>query len=418
MGSREKMTGYFDKRASLDAAHAAADICRGRIRQLLDPDSFVELDSLVQARGPSLGFTRLAVDGDGVVTGYGTIAGRLVYLAAQDPAVYGGSIGQMHAGKISKAIQMAIAAQAPFIGLFDTGGVRIEEGVVGLEGLGGLLRSLDAASGEIPLIAAVFGPCAGGAAFAAASSDFVLMHEKGSGIFMNGPMVVSAAEGQTIVPADIGGARVHVVHTGLASLVSPDEDGLIRNIRELLAYLPDCADGFLNPAMPTDDPNRTSERLDAIAAALDHGYDMREVIREVIDTGSFLELSAAFAPGLVSGLARLDGRVVGILANVTPRLDAAQADKAIRLIGLCDRPGSRKRRPGASRSEFDASRAASWRAAHRRHRWPGDRNSLSDFEQQDLRNGSGLCLADCRNCRGQSGHCRTYHLSPGNRGRR
>lgn len=337
MGSREKMTEYIEKRASLDIVHAGNDVCRGRIRQLLDPDSFVELDSLVEARGLKFGFTRPAVAGDGVVTGYGTIDGRLVYVAAQDPAVYGGSIGQMHAAKICKAIQLAVVAQVPFIGLYDTGGARIEEGIVGLEGLGSLLGSLEAASGDIPLIAAVFGPCAGGAAFAAASSDFILMSEKGSGLYMNGPMVISGVENKSIDPADIGGARIHASETGLASLIAPDEAGLVARIHELLAYLPDCADGFLNPEPANDDPNRVSERLDAIAAGLDGGYDMREVIGETVDTGSFLELAAQFASGMVTGLARLNGRTVGVLANAAPRLDTAMARKAIRLLELCDR---------------------------------------------------------------------------------
>ena len=172
MGSREKMTGFIAKRTSLAAAHPNTGLCRDRIRQLLDSESFVELDSLVESRGLNFGFSRPPVSGDGVVTGYGTIEGRLVYLAAQDPAVYGGSIGEMHAAKICKSIQLALTAQVPFIGLYDTGGARIEEGIIGLEGLGSLLAALDSAAGEIPLIAAVFGPCAGGAAFAAGNQRF------------------------------------------------------------------------------------------------------------------------------------------------------------------------------------------------------------------------------------------------------
>ena len=337
MGSREKMTGYVEKRASLDAAHAEADVCRRRIRQLLDPQSFVELDSLVEARGQSFGFSRPKVAGDGVVTGYGTLDGRRVYLAAQDPAVYGGSIGQMHAEKIGKALQLAVEAQVPFIGLYDTGGARIDEGILGLEGLGYLLASLEEASGQIPLVAAVFGPCAGGAAFAAAASDFVLMSEQGSGLFMNGPMVVSAVENKTLTPADIGGARIHAAKTGLATLTAADEAGLISLIGQLMPYLPDSAAGFYSYGEQTDDPNRTDARLDEIAAGMDAGYDMREVIGLVTDTGSFLELSAAYAPGLVTGLARLDGMTVGILAQAEPRLTVAMADKILRLTGICDR---------------------------------------------------------------------------------
>ncbi|HBP38028.1 MAG TPA: methylmalonyl-CoA carboxyltransferase [Clostridiales bacterium] len=337
MGSREKMAEYSAKRASQDAGRPADDVCRGRVRQLLDPDSFVELDSFVAARGLKFGPARPSVAGDGAVTGYGTIDGRQVFVAAQDPAVYGGSIGQMHAEKIGKAIQLAAEAQVPFIGLYDTGGARIEEGIVGLEGLGNLLAVLDSASGVIPLLAAVFGPCAGGAAFVAANSDFILMSEKGSGLFMNGPMVVSGIENRALDPADIGGARVHARETGLASLVAPDETALIAQIRSLLAYLPDSGEGFIYTGQSDDDPNRTSDRLDVIASNLDNGYDMREVIREVFDENSFLELTADYAVGLITGLARLNGQTVGVLANAAPRLDSAMAGKAVRLIGLCDR---------------------------------------------------------------------------------
>lgn len=337
MGSQEKMTGYIAKRASTDAARTPNDTCRRRIGQLLDQESFVELDSLVTARGLTFGASRPKVAGDGVITGYGTIDGRLVYVAAQDPAVYGGSLGQMHAGKIVKALQLACEAQVPFIGLYDTGGARIEEGIVGLEGLGALLAALNEASGQIPLIAAVFGPCAGGAAFAAAGSDFVLMARQGSGIFMNGPMVVSATENKTLDAAAIGGAAIHEQETGLAMLTAEDESGLVDLIRQLLPYVPDSCAGFTQPAAGQDDPNRTDPRLDSLAAAMDDGYDMREAVSLIVDTSSFLELSPAFAPGLVTGLARLDGMTVGILAHAEKRLDRAMAKKAKRMAGLCQR---------------------------------------------------------------------------------
>ena len=335
MGSQEKMTGYVAKRSSMAAARTGTDTCRRRIGQLLDQESFVELESLVTARGLTFGPSRPKVDGDGVVTGYGTIDGRLVYIAAQDPDVYGGSMGQMHAGKIARALQLACEAQVPFIGLYDTGGARIEEGILGLEGLGILLAAIDDASCQIPLIAAVFGPCAGGAAFAAANSDFVLMAEKGSGVFMNGPMVVSAAENKTISAADIGGASVHATRTGLAMLTAEDENGLVAAIHRLLPYVPDSSAGFLQPSADLDDPNRTDARLDEIAAALDDGYDMREAIGHIVDTGSFLELSAAYASGLVTGLARLGGTTIGIIANAEPHLDLAMTRKAIKIASLC-----------------------------------------------------------------------------------
>ncbi len=336
MGSQEKMTGYVEKRAALDAARAQTDRCRQRIGQLLDAQSFVELNALVTARGLTFGGNRPSVPGDGVVTGYGTINGRLVFVAAQDPDVYGGSMGHMHAEKISQAVAMACDAAVPFIGLYETGGARIEEGILGLEGLGGVLASLDYASGQIPLIAAVFGPCAGGASFMAAASDVVLMTED-AGLFMNGPMVVSAVENKSMDIKDIGGAAVHREKTGLATLTAADDTALIGQIQQLLTYLPDSCLGFVQLPDASDDPNRTEPELDVLAAALDEGYDMAQVIDAVVDQASFLPLSAAYAPGLITGLARLGGHTVGILANKQPRLDQDMARKAIRLAGLCQR---------------------------------------------------------------------------------
>ena len=337
MGSREKMTDYLLKRESLKSDQSANTVCRDRIRSLLDEDSFVELDSLVLSRGLSFGFEREKVAGDGVVTGYGTIDGRLVYVAAQDPAVHGGSLGQMHAAKISKAISLAASAKAPFIGLYDSGGSRIEEGIVALEGLGDVLASLNSVSGEIPLIAAVMGPCAGGLALAAAASDFVLMSEKGSAIFMNGPMVVSAVEGKSVDVAGIGGSKVHAVKTGLASFVSPDEKALLDQVKTLLAYLPDSSEGFAFAADATDDPNRTESRLDEIAVSLDNGCNMNEIISLVVDQGTFLPVSSAYAPGMITGLALMGGITVGVIGNADRRMDSAMARKAERFVAFCDR---------------------------------------------------------------------------------
>lgn len=337
MGSREKMSAYVEKRAALDAARAQSNACRQRINQLLDEDSFVELDSLVEARGVSFGFSREPVAGDGVVTGYGTIDGRLVYVAAQDPDVYGGSIGQMHAEKICKAVELACTAQVPFIGLYETGGARIEEGIVGLEGLGQLLSTLDAASGEIPLIAAVYGPCAGGGAYAAAMSDFVIMTEEKAGLFMNGPMVISGVENKAIEPSAIGGAAVHSQETGLSTLVAKDEADLAGQLKMLLNYLPDNADGFIYPQDSQDDPNRTDAALDDIAATMDQGYDMRQVVRSVVDQDSFLELSPDYASGMICGLARLDGVTVAVMANAESRMSKAMGEKAVKLLETCER---------------------------------------------------------------------------------
>jgi acetyl-CoA carboxylase carboxyltransferase component len=336
MGSREKMTGFTRKRASLDAARTEAGTCRHRIEQLLDEASFVELDSLVTARDLMFGAERKKVEGDGVLTGYGTLDGRRVFIASQDSDVFGGSMGKAHAEKIAKAVHLACDARVPFIGLYDTGGLRVEEGVLGLEGLGTLLAALDDASGQIPLVAGILGPCAGGAAFLAVHSDIVLMSEDGGGLYMNGPMVVSATENQSLPPETIGGASVHAEKTGLAMLTAPNEKSLIEKIKAVFAYLPDSSIGFTQPVESPDDPNRTESRLDDIAAALDQGYQMREVIDLVFDTDSVMELAENYAPGLITGLACLDGTTVGILAQTGMRLDRAMLKKAVRHTRMCE----------------------------------------------------------------------------------
>lgn len=332
------MTEYLQKRDALSTVQPPVDVCRQRIDLLLDPDSFVELDSLVESRGTGLGFNRPPVAGDGVVTGYGTINNRMVYLAAQDPAVYGGSMGRRHAEKICKTVELAQVAGVPFIGLYDSGGVRIEEGVGGLEAVGQLLANLKAASGAIPLLAAIFGHCAGSAAFVAAASDFVLMTEKKAGIFVNGPGVIAAVENQALDAAAIGGGAVHARSTGLAAFVEADAPALAARLKTLLDYLPDAVagSGFMTTH---DDPNRSDLTLDELAATLDDGYDVRTIIAAIVDQGSFLETAAAFAPGLVTGLAFLDGQAVGMLAATGARLDADMAAKAVRLTDLCDRFG-------------------------------------------------------------------------------
>lgn len=337
MGSREKMTEYVDRKASLSDIQSAGKACRQRIQLLLDEDSFVELDSMAESRGLAFGFERPKVAGDGVVTGYGTIDGRLVYIAAQDPEVYGGSIGQMHALKISKAVQLAVSASVPFIGLYETGGSRIEEGIVGLEALGALIADMTDASGEIPMLAGVFGPCAGGAALLAAASDFVFMTDDKSGISMNGPLVISAVENKGVDnAAKVGNAAVHTESTGLASFKASDEASLLAEMKKLFSYLPDCADGFSFQYEADDDANRTDDMLDQLAQDMDHGYDIRNVLSTVFDQGSLMETSAAFAPGMVTSFGRLDGTVAGIVACASARLDADMAAKAIKMVEFCD----------------------------------------------------------------------------------
>ncbi len=334
MGSQDRMAGFSGQAAAV--AREGGTVSRGRIAALLDPDSFVEIDSFARSTGVTFGFEREPVDGDGVVAGYGTVDGRPVYVIAQDPDVYGGSIGRVHARKIAKAIRLAIQSRAPFIGMYDSGGARIEEGVLALDGMAEVIASLQAASGDIPTIAMVLGPCAGGLAVAAAQSDFVLMGGPKAGMFMNGPAVVAASERKTADPQALGGAAVHTVETGLAAFAFDSEAACAAGVRALLDYLPDSADAGIYPYDDRDDANRTDAALDGVAASLDAGYDMRAVLDSVMDTASLLEVSASHAPGLFTGFARLTGYRVGVVANADPLLDAPMLAKASRFVRFCD----------------------------------------------------------------------------------
>lgn len=338
MSSHDKMNEFMQKKSAIStrSENAGSGVCIGRVRSLLDSESFVEVNQFVQSRGLSPGFDRKKIDGDGVVVGYGTISDRLVFVASQDPDVYAGSMGQMHAEKISGIIQMAIHSKAPFIGLYDTGGARIEEGILALEGLAGVLSSIGEASAQIPTIAAIMGPCPGGSALAASLSHFRFMTEQSSGLYMNGPMVTAAAEGRTMAPSEIGGARIHSTLTGLASIVCEDENACIRSIKTLLGYLPDQPDEIAFDDGASDDPNRVESRLDEIAGVFDQGYDMEEVIQLVADKDSIFEISKEYAAGIITAFAKLDGITVGIIASNALRMDASMAKKAASFIRFCD----------------------------------------------------------------------------------
>lgn len=335
MGSREKMARF----SSLKSAHLQVNSDNPasiRLQALLDPDSFVSFDSLVESKATTLMPSRTPVAGDGIWTGYGTIDGRLVYVAASDPTVFGGSLGSRSAAKMAKAVDLATQAGVPFIALYETGGVRIDEGLTALESVGDVLASLTAASGSIPLISAVYGPCAGSAALMAAAGDIVLMTRTGSALTVNGPGVIAAIENKTLTPAAIGGAEYLGAGSGLVTLIAQDDTDLASQIRLVLSYLPDCADGF-GAVCGSDDPNRCETALDGLAADLDHGLDIRQAIALIVDDGQSLELKADHEPALYTGLARLDGRVVGLIAVSGSRISASMADKAAWLTGLCDR---------------------------------------------------------------------------------
>jgi len=331
MGSREKMEKFIEKNSS-ESIKTNDDLCLARINQLLDEESFVEINSYVKARGISFGFEREKVEGDGVVTGYGSINGNLVFVAVQDPNVYAGSMGQMHAAKISEIVDMAVRSNAPFIGLYDSGGARIEEGILALEGMAEVLSGINVASDHIPVIAGILGPCAGGSAIAAGLSHFRFMTENSSGIYMNGPMVTAAVEGKTLEPSEIGGAKIHNEKTGLASFVFEDEEECINSIRDFMEYIP----GYHEEIENIEDSNRVEAKLDEIAKNIDSGYDVREIIRNISDTDSFLEISCGYSKGVITALVKFDGYPVAVIANNSKRMDAQMAAKLKTFVKTCD----------------------------------------------------------------------------------
>ena len=326
----------------IDAQHKRGKrTARERIDMLLDPGSFVELDPFVIHRCTDFGMDKKKVLGDGVVTGYGTIDGRLVFVFSQDFTVFGGSLGEMFAKKVCKMMDLAMKAGAPVIGLNDSGGARIQEGVASLAGYGDIFFRNVMASGVIPQISAIMGPCAGGAVYSPALTDFILMVKETSHMFITGPQVIKAVIGQEVSFEDLGGALVHSQTSGVAHFMADNEEECIEIIKELLSYLP--SNNMEDPPIVDtgDDPNRIDENIaEIIPADPDKPYDIRDIIASVVDNGDFLEVHPLWAPNIVIGLARLNGRSVGIVAN-QPRfyagaLDMNSSTKAGRFVRFCD----------------------------------------------------------------------------------
>ena len=314
---------------------------RERLDLLLDPGTFVELDAFVTHQVREFGMDKVEAPADGVVTGYGTIDGRLVFVFSQDFTVVGGSLGEAHAGKIVKVMDMALRAGAPVIGLNDSGGARIQEGVASLGGYAEIFLRNTLASGVIPQISAIMGPCAGGAVYSPAITDFVIMVRGTSYMFVTGPQVLRAVTHEEVSLEGLGGADVHASRSGVAHFVADDDPACLALIRRLLSYLPqnNLEDP---PAIDTgDDPNRMDEALNTIVPEDPvKPYDMREVIRRVVDAGSFLEVHAHYAPNLITGFARLGSRSVGVIAQqpavLAGVLDIASSVKGARFIRFCD----------------------------------------------------------------------------------
>ncbi len=314
---------------------------RERITLLLDKDSFVELDAFVEHRCTSFGMDGVEIPGEGVVTGYGNIDGRLVYVYAQDFTVMGGSLGEMHARKICKMLDLAVKMGAPVIGMNDSGGARIQEGVDALSGFGDIFFRNTLASGVVPQISVIMGPCAGGAVYSPALTDFIFMVDKTSNMFITGPSVIKTVTGEDVSAQDLGGAMTHNTISGVAQFVYPNEQETIAAIRRLIGFLP-ANNREKAPLVATkDDPRRLCKNLEAIVPeSSSKAYDIKSVITAVVDDENFFEVQAYYAQNIITGFGRINGQTVGIIAN-QPRvmagcLDINASDKAGRFVSICD----------------------------------------------------------------------------------
>jgi propionyl-CoA carboxylase beta chain len=314
---------------------------RERLELLLDKGSFRETDMFVTHRTSDFGLEERKVLSDSVITGWGTIDGRLVYVYSQDFTVFGGSLGEVHAEKICKILEMALKNGAPVIGLNDSGGARIQEGVVSLGGYAEIFLRNTLASGVIPQISAIMGPCAGGAVYSPALTDFVFMVRNSSHMFVTGPDVVKSVTHEEVSFEELGGAEVHATLSGVCHYVAETEADCLYLMRVLMSYLPqnNMEDPPFQPT--TDDPLRTEMALDHLLPEdASKPYDMREVIRLIVDHGVFLEIHERFAPNIVVGFARLGGHSVGVVASqpavLAGVLDIHASEKAARFVRFCD----------------------------------------------------------------------------------
>ena len=328
--------------ARIDAQHEKGKLtARERLALLLDEGSFEEFDMFVTHRCTNFGMDKSHPYGDGVVTGRGTIGGRTVFVYAQDFTVSGGSLSKTMSEKICKVMDMAVAAGAPVIGLNDSGGARIQEGIDALAGYGDIFEHNILASGVVPQISGIFGPCAGGAVYSPALTDFTLMVKNTSYMFLTGPAVVKSVTGEEVTPEELGGASVHASKSGVADFAAENEQEGIETIKKLLSYLPQN-NMELPPVRETADPvGRVSDSLNSIVPDNPNkAYDMYGVIREIVDDGDFFEVHREFARNIIVGFAHMGGRGVGIVANqpqmLAGVLDINASRKAARFVRFCD----------------------------------------------------------------------------------
>jgi len=337
--TQQALKGGGDKR--IEAQHKKGKLsARERIQLLMDEGSFEEIGMLVTHRSKDFGMEKEVYLGDGVVTGYGTINGRLTYVYSQDFTVFGGSLSETHAEKIVKIMELAMQNGAPVIGMNDSGGARIQEGVVSLGGYADIFYRNVQASGVVPQISAILGPCAGGAVYSPAITDFIMMVEHTSYMFVTGPNVVKTVTHENVTSEELGGANTHASKSGVTHFACANEIECIDNIKQLLSYMPqNCEDDAPVYAYEMADETRT-QLNNIIPANPNQPYDIKEVIEELADTGSFLEVHKHYAENIVVGFARIGGRSIGVVANqpayLAGVLDNNSSKKSARFVRFCD----------------------------------------------------------------------------------
>jgi propionyl-CoA carboxylase beta chain len=327
--------------ARIESQHKKGKLtARERIQLLLDEGSFEEIGMLVAHRCKDFGMEQESYLGDGVITGYGTVNGRLIYVFSQDFTVFGGSLSETHAEKICKLMDLAVQNGAPLIGLNDSGGARIQEGVVSLGGYADIFHRNVKASGVIPQLSAIMGPCAGGAVYSPAITDFILMVEKTSYMFVTGPNVVKTVTHEEVSSEELGGATTHASKSGVTHFAMANEVECIEYVKKLLSYMPqNCEEEA--PAWEYELGNEVREQLNSlIPESANQPYDMKEVIEQVVDADSFLEVHKQYAENIIVGFARIGGRSIGVVANqpacLAGVLDIEASKKAARFVRFCD----------------------------------------------------------------------------------
>lgn len=351
MDMQQKITELQEKKAKIalgggekriEKQHAAGKMtARERIEFLLDEGTFVEVGAFIKHRSTDFGLGKAEAPGDGVVTGYGQIEGKLTYVYSQDFTVMGGSLGEMHAQKICTVMDMAIKMGAPIIGINDSGGARVQEGIDALSGFGDIFYRNTLASGVIPQISVIMGPCAGGAVYSPAITDFIFMVDHTSQMFITGPSVIKAVTGEDISKEELGGASAHASKSGVTAFHYPSEETCLSEVRRLITYLP--SNNLEDPLEfeVEDDANRVLPRLnEIIPESPNKAYDMKEIIDEVVDAESFLEVHKDYAGNIIVGFGKFNGQTAGIIANqpkiLAGSLDVDASDKAARFIRFCD----------------------------------------------------------------------------------